>query len=374
MRRTTFPALATRASPAAPVGAARTLAALLLVALLAGCAGMQRPPGVLHFGMEDAPEGKRVFFPPPPEIPRYSYAGQLVGEQNFVIDRQKESTWQSIWRVIAGLGHEEQLVELARPQGIVTDARKRIVVADVGQPSVRVFDPVDGRLHVWPFATRGETFSAPVGVAAAPDGSFFVADSALGVIAHLDPEGRPLDPIGLDQLVRPTGVALAGQRLYVADSALHQIRVFDLQTRALVAEWGERGNEPGHFMAPTFLAVRGQELYVADTLNARIQVLDAERGTLIRAFGTRGSQLGQFMLPKGLAFDAEDNLYVVDSFFDTLLIFNVAGDLLLNIGGAGYATGAFQSPSAVWVDDANRVYLADTFNGRVALFQFLGGD
>lgn len=355
-------------------GVTRAVAAVLLLSVLAGCAGMQRPPGVLHLGMEDAPEGKRVFFPPPPEVPRYSYAGQLVGEQNFVIDEHKISMWQSVWRVIAGLGGEERLVELARPQGIVTDARKRIVVADVGQPSVRVFDPVDGRLHVWEFATEGETFSSPVGVAAAPDGSFYVADSELGLVAHLTPEGHPLDPIGLDQLVRPTGVALAGQRLYVADSALHQIRVFDVQTRALVAEWGERGNEPGQFMAPTYLAVHGQELYVADTLNARIQVLDAERGTLIRAFGTRGSKIGHFMLPKGLAFDSDDNLYVVDSFFDTLLIFNATGDLLLNIGGAGYATGAFQSPSAVWIDDANRVYLADTFNGRVALFQFLGGD
>lgn len=353
---------------------ARGFFATCLLLLLAGCAGMQRPPGVLYFGMEDAPEGRRVFFPPPPEIPRYSYAGQLVGEQNFVIDERKTTVWQSVWRVITGIGGEEELVELTRPQGVTTDARRRIVVVDVGQPSVKVFDPSDGRLHVWELATRGERFSSPIGVLTAPDGSFYVSDSDLGLVAHLDPTGRPLAPVGVDQLVRPTGIVLAGQRLYVADSALHQIRVFDLASGTLVATWGERGNDLGQFMAPTFIALRGQELYVADTINARIQVLDVQTGQFVRTIGTRGSQIGQLMLPKGLAFDSEDNLYVVDSFFDTLLVYNPAGELLLNIGAAGYATGSFQSPSAVWVDDANRVYLADTFNGRVALFQFLGGD
>jgi len=49
--------------------------------LLSGCAS--GPPPRLHFGMEEAPEGKRVLFPSQPEVPRYFYAGQLTGESNF---------------------------------------------------------------------------------------------------------------------------------------------------------------------------------------------------------------------------------------------------------------------------------------------------
>ena len=56
------------------------VAVALLAFALAACASA---PAKLHFGMLDAPEGRRVQFPPEPEVPRFLYAGQLVGERNF---------------------------------------------------------------------------------------------------------------------------------------------------------------------------------------------------------------------------------------------------------------------------------------------------
>ena len=38
---------------------------------------------MLRYGVQDAPEGKRLLWPPEPEVPRYMYAGQLLGEANF---------------------------------------------------------------------------------------------------------------------------------------------------------------------------------------------------------------------------------------------------------------------------------------------------
>ncbi len=51
--------------------------ALALTVFLAGCAG-ERGPQQLYLGMQDAPEGKRILFPQPPEVPRFLYAGQLT--------------------------------------------------------------------------------------------------------------------------------------------------------------------------------------------------------------------------------------------------------------------------------------------------------
>ena len=48
-------------------------ALVLAVCLAAGCAA--QAPARLHFGVQDAPEGKRILFPPEPEVPRYLYAG-----------------------------------------------------------------------------------------------------------------------------------------------------------------------------------------------------------------------------------------------------------------------------------------------------------
>ena len=55
---------------------------ILFISVFAfGCATQER--AVLRYGVQDAPEGKRLMWPPEPEVPRYMYAGQLVGEANF---------------------------------------------------------------------------------------------------------------------------------------------------------------------------------------------------------------------------------------------------------------------------------------------------
>lgn len=357
------------------LGWRRSVAVALLV-LLAGCSGHSqvRTEGVLRFGMEDVPEGQRRLFPPPPEVPRYSYVGQLIGEQNFVEARRPLAWWRKVWRALVGQAEQTAPVELARPQGGYVDARQRVLVADVGAPAVYVFDRIAGQFEVWEYAAPGRLFASPVSIATNPGGGFLVADSTLGIVARLDDAGRAQLPIGEGVLLRPIGVVRDGDRLYVADAQQHTVHVFSLPGGQRVATWGGRGQQPGQFSGPTFLAIRGDELLVADTLNARVQVLDKTTGAYRREIGTRGTRLGQFMLPKGLAHDSDGNLYVVDSYFDSLLVFDPDGVLLFHLGGTGYTTGNFLSPSAVWVDSANLVHLSDTFNGRVVLFQFLGGD
>lgn len=354
----------------------RLLATGALLAFLAGCAGSGtvRTEGALRFGMEDVPEGQRRLFPPPPEVPRYSYLGQLIGERNFVSHQRPRTWWRTVWQALVGQSDTATPLELARPQGGLADGRERILVADVGLPAIHVFDRGAGRLEVWEYASPGRQFASPIGIATDTDGGFLVSDSQLGIVARLDEAGRPRTPLGEGVLLRPTGVARDGDRLYVADAQRHAILVFALPEGRQLAAWGTRGQAPGQFNGPTFLLIRGDELLVADTLNARIQVLDKETGAYRREFGSRGTRLGQFMLPKGLAQDGDGNLYVVDSYFDSLLVFDPAGTLLFHLGGTGYTTGNFFSPSAVWVDGANLVHVSDTFNGRVALFQFLGGD
>lgn len=355
--------------------AKQIIGVLLAAVLLAGCA-TERPRGTLTYGIDRSPEGKRIVFPPDPEVPRYAYAGELVGEQNFVFEKPKRSAIAAFFAAIAGLDEGGQSpVELARPQGIVGDSQGRVYVTDVGQPRVIAFDPVAGYLNVFDRAYGTTRFVAPTGIALTAENELLVADSELALIARLKADGTALDPIGRGLLQRPAGLAYdaAQHRIIVADVGANDLKVLDLEGR-LLSTIGRLGTAPGEFNRPTYVAIWQNELYVADTFNARVQVLDLVSGEPLRIIGSRGLFIGDLVRPKGIAVDSEGNLYVVESYYDHLLVFNHDGQLLLGIGGSGYGSGKFYLPAGLWIDDKNRVYLADMFNGRVVTYLFLGGD
>ena len=355
---------------------ARLALLLIVVVLASACAGPEKLRGELRYGMDRSVDGKMVHFPPPPSPPRFAYAGELIGERNFVYEIPEKNFWQKALEFLTGLtevGGAE--LELARPQSVVTDDAGRVYVTDAGHARVLVFDTVDGEAKALRYAEPGRPFLAPSGLAVAPDGTLFVADADAGFIAKIGPQGEPGESIGRGLLRRPAGLIYdaSQKRLVVADTMDHTIKFFDLEGR-LVMTTGGFGKALGEFNRPTHLAAWRNELYVSDTFNARIQVLDLDSGQPIREFGSRGSYVGQFSIPKGVGVDNEGNVYVVESLNDHLLVFDREGRFLLPIGGTGYGTGNFYLPAGLWVDAGNRIYVADMFNGRVVTYLYLGSD
>ncbi len=359
---------------AAGVGLRALLAGCAL--LLAGCAAAPGPVrGELHFGMNDAPEGLRLTWPAEPEVPRFLYAGTLIGEPNFQRDDGGGSMLRRLGRAIAGLDEQPPApLVLQRPSAVVGDNAGRLYVSDASRQAVFVFDEAAGELLLWEQADARHRFAAPAGLAVAPGGRVFVADADLGAVFVLGRDGTPQGVIGRGQLQRPTGLARDAEHglLYVADTQGHDIKVFD-ETGRLLRVLGSRGEGAGEFNFPTFLGISGGRLYVTDTMNSRVQVLDADGRPAAPPIGRRGLYLGNLVRPKGVGVDGEGNVYVVESYFDSLLVFSAEGDFLMPIGGTGTATGRFFLPAGVWVDARNRVHVADMFNGRIVLFQFLGG-
>ena len=71
-----------------------------------------------------------------------------------------------------------------------------------------------------------------------------------------------------------------------------------------VTSWGTKGNGPGQFHDPTGVAVAGDEVFVADSRNGRIQVFDLD-GNFLRAFGEPGDAKGQLGRPMNLTVGRE---------------------------------------------------------------------
>jgi DNA-binding beta-propeller fold protein YncE len=344
----------------------------LTLLLLLSCA--QTPKQMSYF-VEDPVQFTEVLWPDLPEIPRYRYAGQLLGEENFVEPEGSEpGTLTTVWKWIAGIGGETDAPDrsLVRPQsGMVSGSR--IYVTDVGRGAVFVFDKVNGELFIWDQADRGSSFISPIGITMGSGGSILVADSELQRIVRLSADGKTLGSFGEGVLSRPTGLVrdAVNKLIYVVDTREHNIKMFD-DDGSLIDIIGQRGDGPGEFNAPTHITLSGNRLYVTDTLNARVQVLDLG-GEPLSVIGKRGLYLGNLTRPKGVAVDADDNIYIVESYYDHLLVFDKQGEFLLPIGGTGNAVGQFFLPSGVWNDDRGRIYVADMYNGRVMILQFLGG-
>jgi DNA-binding beta-propeller fold protein YncE len=345
-------------------------AAVFCLLFLSSCAEPQRQMVLDSGAGEDV---QRRTWPGSPEVPRYTYAGQLTGEDNFPQVKQTRKGAVAALAWLVGLGQEkEEPVVLQRPQGGTVDAEGRIYVTDVSRQAVFVFDPSEAKLHVWEFDEDRKRFLAPIGITMGPRNEILVADAELGAVFRLDRDGSPLGSFGSDVLKRPTGLAYdAGRSLiYVADTRGNDIKVFDESGR-LTDFIGRSGESAGELNAPTYVAFADDRIYVTDTLNSRVQVFDRE-GDSLNVFGARGLFVGNLARPKGITVDDEGNIYVIESYYDHLLVYDREGRFLLPIGGTGNAPGQFYLPSGVWADGDNRIYVADMFNGRVSIFQFLG--
>lgn len=344
---------------------------LVLGVAVAACA---TAPERMHYFAEEHDSVVPSVWPPAPEAARLTYAGELIGEENF---RREENVTGSaagrLLRWIAGItGFEDIPTVLIRPQSGMVDAEGRILVTDAGRQAIVVFDERRAELSVWADASSGHTFLSPVGIVADGRDGYLVADAELARLVRLTHDGVPSGEFGRGVLQRPTGLARNPDtgEIFVADTGAHDIKVFDGQGRIL-RTLGLRGTQPGQFNSPTHLSFGHGRLYVTDTLNSRVQIVSPD-GDPLSAIGQRGLFVGNLVRPKGVTTDRDGNVYVVESYYDHLLIFNERGEFLLPLGGTGNGIGQFFLPSGMWSDGDSRLFVADMFNGRVVVFDYLG--
>ena len=332
------------------------------LALLVFCWGCGRKQGRL-FPTLDQP----LVWPALPEQPRIEYLGQLTTED----DLRKEVSF------IDGLGQtlfgRKDIGILTSPYGLAMDDQERLFVADSSGSVVHIMDLKTRKYRQFSELARGERLLSPVGLAIAGD-DVYVCDSALVKICVFDQQGDYKFSFGSENLQRPSGIAYSPtqEKLYVADTKRHVIAIFDRQGTYL-GKLGSRGSGQGSFNFPTHLWVDKQgKLYVSDTLNYRIQVFTPD-GKFLLTIGQHGDRPGYFAHPCGLATDSFGNIYIADKQFENIQIFNSQGQILMAVGGEGHGPGQFWLPAGVFIDDKDRIFVADSFNKRIQVLQLLEG-
>jgi DNA-binding beta-propeller fold protein YncE len=276
------------------------------------------------------------------------------------------SFFRSLGRVVSSKVDEG----MVRPLGVA--ARQGLLyVADPGSHALWIYDLERNSVHRIVKA-GSDSLESPVGVAVGRE-NVYVADSSLKKVSVYDRHGRFIRNFTEETFQRPTGLTFdeMSGRLYVADTAAHQVLVFSADGR-LNRRLGQRGTEAGEFNYPAHLwSGADGSLFVVDSLNYRVQILKRE-GQAESVFGRLGDSSGEFAAPKGIATDSHGHLYVVDSLFGCVQIFNRKGELLLTFGENGSGPGQFWLPAGIFIDEKDRIYVADSYNQRVQVFEFLG--
>ncbi len=303
-------------------------APLILAALLA-CA---RAP--------DLRERPLIFYPLPPDTPRVQYLATIASTAD--LPRRTSAFADFV------LGAESTATRLWKPYGVAMRGQ-RLYVCDTILNNVLIFDLAEGTIEALSSNLGAETLRNPINITIAPDGMKYVADPLRHQVVVFDDRDRYVTAWGDPDEVAPCDVAVAGDLLFVADIASHEIEVWDRATGEHLRTIGEEGNEPGQFAAPTNLALAPDgTLCVTDTHNFRVQRLTLE-GEPLSVIGGIGTGLGQFTRPKGIAVDPEGRICVADAAFSNVQVFDRDGALLMFIGGPGPDRSNLDLPADVEV-------------------------
>jgi DNA-binding beta-propeller fold protein YncE len=261
---------------------------------------------------------------------------------------------------------------------------------------------------------------APGGLAVAPNGDVYIADSNNDVIRRVDARNTIIEPVAgshdlgtgfsgdngpaiVAQLDTPDGVAIAPDGdLVIADSHNDRIRRVDRPTRVIttIAGSGENGydgdEKPAIHAAlntPSAVATAPNgDIYIADTLNYRVRVIDAKTGLIhtVAGDGTPGdpqdvgdggpATSAHLNMPSDVAIDTRNgDIYIADMHHNrvrkvdatTHIITTVAGSGIWgNSGDDGPAIEArMAGPAGVAVvhEPGGKVtiFIADYYNGHV---------
>ncbi len=213
-------------------------------------------------------------------------------------------------------------------------------------------------------------FARPSAVAVAGE-RIFVADIGLAVVHMLDLANRryavlagaPDDPLAV-----PIDVTIAGgDTVVVVDRKRAALDLFDLDghwrrtlrwaqlAAPVAADW-----DAGH-----------DALWIADAA-AHACFVTTGYGPPRQAFGGRGSGWGRLNYPSDLVVGAGVGVVVADAMNFRVQVFDVTGQVAAVFGQKGDAAGDFSRPRSVAVDSDGHIYVVDNQFENVQVFDRAG--
>jgi uncharacterized protein (TIGR03663 family) len=277
--------------------------------------------------------------------------------------------------------------EFFRPRDLAVAGNGSVYVADTANHRIQHLSSSGEVIDVWgSFAdvragdAPGGTFNEPWGIAVAPDGKVYVADTWNHRIQWFTAEGEFLGMLGREGLGEeseafwgPRDVAVDSDgKVYVSDTGNKRIKVFDQEGNFLV-QFGGAGYLPGFLDEPVGLATDAfDRIYIADTWNQRVQVFDDPLPGQYESVleWNMDAWYGQSLENKPYLGIGENGIVcTTDPEGFRVLCFDGLGKFILGWGGVfGLGTNQFNLLSGIDIDDSDQVWVVDSGNNRIMRF------
>ncbi len=217
---------------------------------------------------------------------------------------------------------------------------------------------------------------------------------------------------GKVMLRKPTGIAVAGERIFIVDGGQGLVAVYGTDGR-FIESFGKAGSGLKQFSSPQGIAVQDGIIYVADGGNSRVQIFDQSGVFLgvvdgVKADDDPMKEQARLQRPVDVAIDYRGRIFVVDSGDKSVKIYDQTGEYLgrlpelakpvgitiasdgiyvadggsysvkkfgfdlafrLTFGSRGKGRAQFAGLEAVAVDHQGRVYVADRRKGLLHVFK-----
>ena len=222
---------------------------------------------------------------------------------------------------------------------------------------------------------KGEHLPAlakPHGLAVDGD-TLYVVDSHLAIVHVFDRgAGRyryfPKRPT-IDGFTHPIGVAVASSgRVFVSDAESGRVHVFEAGGRQYLGSLGE-----GLLKRPTGLTLTpDSRLLVVDTVASTLLAFDPATLDHLSTTGRSGKGEDGFHYPTDVAVGPDGTIYVADTLNFRIQVIDPEGAFIDSFGAAGDAPGYFSRPKAVAVDSDGNIYAVDALFDNVQIFSHDG--
>jgi DNA-binding beta-propeller fold protein YncE len=317
----------------------------------------------------------------------------------------------------AGDGGPAVAAVLNNPFDLAFDADGNLIFSDTFNHRIRRIDARTGLITT--IAGNGErgfsgdggpataaALNEPYGVVVDGNGEVFFADRLNRRVRRIDSRGRITTLAGdgsgkfsgdgglapLAGLAEPNGLALADNRLYIADVADHRVRVVDLHNGKIATFAGTGAGrhdgdggpatDAGIFGARAVAFAPDGSLYVMERQGSCIRQIEdgiiyTIAGTGDRGYAGDGGDARQavFAAPKEMAMAPNGDIFVVDTENHAIRLIEAATGIVRTIAGNGTAgpggdggpaeRAGLARPHGAVVGPDGSVYIGDSENHRV---------